>query len=607
MLPDLDESVSFVVDQGSPVGPIPMRSIIDSIRSGERAPDVLVWWAGATDWIAFSNDPALLDLLQDLPATNQPPPPPEPDVDDAFIPEAAETENKFPEPEVRTFDVSFDDGGAIEPSPEFEQPADLEDVASELEEVDLDELLENYPVQVEDESIEQNLEDSAVEREPSQPFFDQEAEAEADALLARDPRSMHPSASWGDDETTVIDRADVADADIVAKAEAVVSEGMRETRSIDTEAFQRVLSEQEVLETSAINTSLEDEPQADDIDSDVAQVDDVAQSDDADEIESDIAEVEDAPQGGLTGLFGSPNRSDVDGREADVDPPLAHDDATSSSLETVGARIDALTSATRRAQHGGALVIDDSELVGSDIAVELADEPEAEADLSPVISEVEVAEIEAEVASPEFGTNTGADPEVESPSGSWQAVDGEPDLEDRFSEMVRLSVDHQRRLDWALRPDELLLSSCITAIVERGFVLLDVENHDVSQRAVFDHNDDSRHIRLELSPLSPVNAAGDPVGRHVQVSVAWGREVQDADAAFATVRAHATDELTDPGTISCEANMVASSATTSVELIWAADDFVRDDHSVDRPALDASIIAILHALEARWHELFAAA
>lgn len=573
MLPDLDESVSFVVDQGSPVGPIPMRSIIDSIRSGERALDVLVWWAGAKDWIAFSNDPALLELLQDLPATNQPPPPPEPDVDDASTPEAAETENKFPEPEVRTFDVSFDDGGAIEPSPEFEQPADLED--------------------------------SADEREPSQPFFDQEAEAEADALLARDPRSMHPSASWGDDETTVIDRADAAEADVVAEAEAVVSEGMRETRSIDTEAFQRVLVEQEALETSAIDTSLEDEPQADDIDSEVAQVD--SEVADADDIESDIAEVEDAPQGGLTGLFGSPNRGHVGNPGADVDPTLANDGATSSSLETVGARIDALTSATRRAQKGGALVIDDSELVGSDIAAELADEPEAEADLSPVIGEVEVAEIEAEAASPEFGITTGADPEVESPSGSWQAVDGEPDLEDRFSEMVRLSVDHQRRLDWALRPDELLLSSCITAIVERGFVLLDVENHPVSQRAVFDHNDDSRHIRLELSPLSPVNAAGDPVGRHVQVSVAWGREVQDADAAFAIVRAHASDELTDPGTISCEANMVASSATTSVELIWAAHDFVRDDHSVDRPALDASIIAILHALEARWHELFAAA
>lgn len=617
MLPDLDESVSFVVDQGSPVGPIQMRSIIDSIRSGERAPDVLVWWAGAKDWIGFSNDPALLDLLQDLPATNQPPPPAEPDVDDAPAPEAAETKNKFPEPEVRTFDVSFDDGGVIEPSPEFEQPAEFEDVATELEEAELevqkaelklDDILENYPVQVEDESTDQNVEDNADEGEPSRPFFDQEAEAEADALLSRDPRAMHPSASWGDDETTVIDRADIVDQIQPAAEHDVSAEA-----DIPVEADVADEAEHEALETSAIEVSLEAEPQAaaiadavdaEDIDSEVAQADEVA---DAEDIESDIVEVEDASQGGLTGLFGSPNRSHVDNRDADVDPLLATDGATSSSLETVGARIDALTSATRRAQQGGALVIDDSELVGSEIAAELANAPEAEADPSSVIDEVEAAKIEADVTGSEFDITTVVDPEAESSSGSWQAVDGEPDLEDRFSEMVRLSVDHQRRLDWALRPDELLLSSCITAIVERGFVLLDVENHDVSQQAVFDHNDDSRHIRLELSPLSPVNAAGDPVGRHVQVSVAWGREVHDADAAFATVRAHATDELTDPGTILCEANMVASSATTSVELIWAAHDFVRDDHSVDRPALDASIIAILHALEARWHELFAAA
>ncbi len=704
MLPDLDESVSFVVDKGSPVGPIPMRSIIDSIRSGDRAPDVLVWWAGATDWVVFSNDAGLLELLQALPATNQPPPPPPVSPDDEAVPvEVAQAESRFPEPEVQSFDVSFGDGDQAESSAELEASIYFEEAATELEEaelelkkaeLELDDVLEGYPVQVDDQIAAQA---NPADNDVLEPFFDPAAEAEADAMLSGDPRSMHPSASWGDNETTVIDYSSIAEEMSLAddaegaeetapveEAEEAVHESVLETRAIDIEEFQKVLGEQQesaesaeeaelteaseqvdvsdaideadqseiveetafveqhesieqsALATSAIDPAMLDELVSEEVvveneasleesahddreadsEEDAPATEDVHAAEGGDDESGDIdeSELESAPDElstGLTGLFGKPGRVDVGDSDAAATEQVVDDDAIGSSLETVGARIDALTSATRRAQQGGALVMDDEDQEAvSTVAAELADGSDTAGEQSLLDEDTdEVAEADgfvfAHAAEATTESDTETEHEVQQSSGSWQAVEG-PGLEDRFSEMVRLSVVHQRRLDWALRPDELLLSSCITAIVERGYVLLDVENHEVSQRAIFDHNDDSRHIRLELSPLSPVNAAGDPVGRHVQVRVAWGREVQDADEAFATVRAHATDEVTDPGTILCEANMVASSATTSVDLIWAAQDFLRDDHSVDRASLDASIIAILHALEARWHELFTA-
>ncbi len=694
MLPDLDESVSFVVDKGSPVGPIPMRSIIDSIRSGERAPDVLVWWAGATDWVIFSNDPGLLELLQALPATNQPPPPPpvSPDEEAVHV-EADQAENRFPEPEVQSFDVSFGDGDQADSSAELEEPNDFEEAASELAEaelelkkaeLELDDVLEGYPIDVDAQVASQS---NPADSDVLEPLFDPAAEAEADALLSGDPRSMHPSASWGDNETTVIDYSSIAeemsaanddggaeDSAPAEEAEEAVHESVLETRAIDIEEVQKVLAQQEESDQSAEEAELADASEQSDVSDVIGEADqpevveetayveqhesieqsalatsaidpamldelvseevvaesevsseEPAHADQEPDAEQEAGSEEDAgdgdesgsesapdePSTGLTGLFGKPSRVDDGGEETAATEQVGNDDATGSSLETVGARIDALTSATRRAQQGGALVMDDEDQEAvSTVAAEVADGSNIASDPTPAVDgtdEVEEADgfVFAHAADTTTESDTETEHEVQQSSGSWQAVEG-PGLEDRFSEMVRLSVVHQRRLDWALRPDELLLSSCITAIVERGYVLLDVENHEVSQRAVFDHNDDSRHIRLELSPLSPVNAAGDPVGRHVQVRVAWGREVQDADEAFATVRAHATDKVTDPGTILCEANMVASSATTSVDLIWAAQDFLRDDHSVDRASLDASIIAILHALEARWHELFTA-
>ena len=44
-LPDFDDPVSFVIDESEPVGPMPLGVIVASIRSGDRDPDSLVWWA----------------------------------------------------------------------------------------------------------------------------------------------------------------------------------------------------------------------------------------------------------------------------------------------------------------------------------------------------------------------------------------------------------------------------------------------------------------------------------------------------------------------------------------------------------------------------------
>jgi hypothetical protein len=367
------------------------------------------------------------------------------------------------------------------------------------------------------------------------PEFDPAAEAEAEVLLARDSRAMHPSSRWG------LDVEEQANEDQV---------------------------EEDGEEGEAVH-------EADPIDA----------SDRASDFE-DLAAIapggNDAPlrSRGLSGLFGAPTRTDAGLASADPLPASVETGETvRSSLETVGARIDALTSATRRAQqqfvprqHAG--TFEDPEAPPTD---DLDGEPEP-------IPERESA----------------------SDSGSWQVVDV-PDLDERFAEMVTSSIERQRRLDWALRVDELLLSACITAVVDSGFVLLDLATRDSDHRALFDHNDDSRHVRLEISPLSPLNAAGDPIGRHVRLSVAWGREVADADAAFQVVRSEVTDDESAPGTFTCEMNMVSSSASICVDLIWKADEFVTMDHNVDRAALDASMAAILHALEQRWHELFVAA
>ena len=73
-LPDLDEAISFAVDNGAQAGPFSMRSIVDSVKQGQRLPSTLVWWAGEPDWVPFNSVPGLVALTQD-PVETLPPPP----------------------------------------------------------------------------------------------------------------------------------------------------------------------------------------------------------------------------------------------------------------------------------------------------------------------------------------------------------------------------------------------------------------------------------------------------------------------------------------------------------------------------------------------------
>lgn len=453
-----------------------MRSIIDSIRSGERAPDVLVWWAGATDWMPFSSDRELFSLLQDLPATNQPPPP---------MVDAAES--------------TIDD------------PEDPTEVV-----VDLD---REFSAPLEMDSLDRDLlktETSSPDGSFSEPMV----------------TSFNP---WGDESN--VDEPEIEGSEPVYGF------------SLELEAeYEDELEE------------LVDEPEDGPYDGGLDDTDDVSPDD---------------PPQRFTGLFGSPGLRIRPDDGPDSSESLVSEEALSArrTLESVGARLDALSTATRRTREP---------------------KPNEPAELEPVA-------IDAETKEP-------AGSQQEEPAvGSWQSVEGASNVDERFAEMVTLSAIHQRRLDWALRVDELLMSACITTIVDKGFVLLDLETQQAPQRATFDHHDDSRHIRLELSPLPPVNAAGDPVDRLVKVTMAWTQAVENADDALTTVRAEATGEPITPGEIRCEANMVESSASTIVDLIWGAKDYVHEDHGVDRPELDASVTAMMRVLESRWHELFTGA
>ena len=499
-LPDLDENVAFIVENGASVGPMTMRAIVDGVVAGDRSATSLVWWAGATDWVRFDahselrrlgsleappDAPSRWALLEQLPNTADP-------VDDAV--DAAGTRS---EPEAA-------------PGPEVEA-ADAAPVA--------DEASSSEPEQVEV---------GFVDLEPvTAPVTN--AGTSTNESHSEAPAANEPAAATQADST-----------------------------------FPRNLPERE----SASGAQPLERP-------------------------------------ALTGLFSSGARAEpkpdepVDGQAPSPDA-LDAILAARQSLESVGARIEALSSATRRSMSPEERQPESSKVSGASEG-QWTDIPDAAA--------VAVAE-------------AASHPEPGERAGSWTSVDGdaqatpvpstqesEPSnvvagrasLTARFDEMVRKSTAHQRRIEWIMRVDELLLSSCITSIADCGFTAIDLNSHESYHRVLFDHNSDARRVRLELSPVDMVS---EQFGRHVRFGLSWGQDVADPDRAFELVREQSTDAEVPPGVVTCEADLSTSSVSTHVELILAADDFVKGDYSVDRASLDGAIAATLHALESHWNELF---
>ena len=504
-LPDLDENVAFIVENGASVGPLTMRAIVASVTAGERSSTSLVWWAGATDWVRFEAHSGLreiADLDEAQPEPAQPEPVPgssrwgmsEAQIETA-APEGIEVEEAMSGPEPAA-DHEPEPVALAEPEPAAEHAAEPALATGEAEEA----FTFNLPTRA------SSGDDELLERPALTGLFSSGARTE-------------PPADEPDDQAPSPDALDA----ILAARQSLESVGAR-IEALSSATRRSMSPEDSQWTEPAGVAALEGES----TDADLALA--------AASMES-------------TGLSGA--------TEMEVG-------ALAEAPDTIDAEVDL---------EEPEEILDDSSGEWTSVSDEVATEESIEAEPTPTAGSHEKPEVEAARA----------------------------ELTARFDEMVRKSISHQRRIEWIMRVDELLLSSCITAIADSGFTAIDLNSHDSDHRVLFDHNDDSRRVRLELSPVDMVSEA---FGRHVRFALAWGRDVPDPDRAFEIVRQETLDAPVPPGVVTSEANLSSATVSTRVELILAADDFVRDDYSVDRTSLDAAIAATLHALESHWHQLF---
>lgn len=293
----------------------------------------------------------------------------------------------------------------------------------------------------------------------------------------------------------------------------------------------------------------------------------------------------------LSGLFGASARAE-NGLVGPSAPALPQDAQSSGeSLEAVGARIEALTAATRHSTLAAALSGPAKFIEG--LATDSSDPQAQSADLDSAIDAGHLPDTPGE---PADAVNS------EAAVGAEAHVPDEEKHVANFEALVKKSEANQRRLEWATRVDELLLAACIETITGRGFTAMDISSTGQNHRVGFESEEDNRFVVLQIVPL--VNIGGDAFGRHMEVEISWGQDVNDLAQAAETVHALSADGETKPGKVRAAIDPTGNRVFTKVDLLWAGEDFVSPDFEVDADAVDDAVAAALHILERRWYKLF---
>ena len=587
-LPDLDEAISFAVDDGAQAGPFTMNQIIDSVRSGERAPNTLVWWAGQPDWVAFD---AVPELLAQVEVAEEPAP--EGDMADPSADASSDSVDSS----------GLDDAAAaaaatMAPTGDPADPfADVEDYVFSDQPDAVSEPAATITESLDAESVGDEMADTALADT-----------ALADTALADTALADTAFADNVPGEAELINADligdDASEAEVEVEAE---SEGWGVAADDDH------VDVVEDLAADLADDDTVDDAVAEDLVDDTLADDAVAVSDDADVEDGSFG----APVGELADEFGG------SGLFGDG-PTEAVADETTSSLQSVSERIEALGSEAPAAAIGG-LFGSMRRPIGEDDtpADEVVEDVDQLVDLGEtgLGDAAEPAYADPSFAEPEFEEPTFEEPEFEgqetidsdsielseedgfaeldqivdeidstdddgldgdtdeyTPAGDAIAegvslAESNPELEALFAEMVEKSGSRHQRFDWASKLDDVSVGAIIASTLGKGFSLVDLHSLGQSHQARFEHPESGERLIVELDSLGPAAAGGELLSQHAYVTVGLGRPVSGDDLVGDDFAADT------PGTITVEMDMETGYAFSTVDLIWEFNELMGEDRS----------------------------
>ncbi len=199
---------------------------------------------------------------------------------------------------------------------------------------------------------------------------------------------------------------------------------------------------------------------------------------------------------------------------------------------------------------------------------------------------------EPEAAPPAAASGRGADGRAETP-------EEDDALDAVFGDLVRQSWKYHEDHAFASHIDEVFLGAVITACLDGGWSLIDLNSDGTHHYLRFEEMEGHSRAIVRLTHLTPGLATAKVLGQRASVVVGYGERVKNFATVWKALKAEYKSGLLSgdtPGTISVDGDMNSQYVYCQVPLYLKIDDYVSRDYAVDHATLTRHFDAALHAL-----------
>ena len=180
------------------------------------------------------------------------------------------------------------------------------------------------------------------------------------------------------------------------------------------------------------------------------------------------------------------------------------------------------------------------------------------------------------------------------------------ELDDAFIDLVGRSWDMYKETEFATSIDEAMLGGVITALVDCGFVLIDMETASLwagaagSHRLRFEEPADHSRVNVSLQHLTPDPAVAKMIGHRASAVIGYGQRVPDFSKVGNAIKQEMQSSFIaspEPGTVTFDADISSGYVYAQIDLLLEIERYVDGHLDVDHDLLRRHVASVIYTMK----------
>jgi hypothetical protein len=174
-------------------------------------------------------------------------------------------------------------------------------------------------------------------------------------------------------------------------------------------------------------------------------------------------------------------------------------------------------------------------------------------------------------------------------------------LDGLFIAQVKRSWERHQRRQRATEVDEVLVGGVITACLDSGYQLIDLNSNGTHHHLRFEQLEDGARVIFQLEHMAESLLTASVLGHEAQVVIGYGERVRDFGRVWKAIKQEIKGGYitrAEPGILTIDGDLSSQYIYVQVSLLWDIQDYLKpeDVYRVNYPRLTQDVGASLHAL-----------